>query len=160
MGRHSVCQEIFLSHLLQRTPSRSSHDCVVPCTTSSSYLRDGMVTAMFTFPLIFSLPPTSMSGTMVIDLRSLALMMVPFRLDKHFTLDINGKVKVLPVFYHQVPPLPPLPPPHSPSLLTRNRACSPELTAPDEGLAHSPTPTKTGRVIRRPEHLADYLTDW
>ena len=79
------------------------------CTmhTSSSYLRDGMVTAMFTFPLIFSLPPTSMSGTMVIDLRSLALMMVPFRLDKHFTLDINGKVKVLPVFYHQVPPLPP-----------------------------------------------------
>ena len=49
---------------------------------------------------------------------------------------------------------------HSPPLFSRDRACSPELTAPDEALAHPPTTTKTGRVIRRPAHLADYLTDW
>ena len=49
---------------------------------------------------------------------------------------------------------------HSPSLLPQDRACSPELTAPDEALTHPPTAIKTGRVIRRPAHLADYLTDW
>ena len=77
MGRHSVCQEIFLPHLLQRKPARSSHGCVVPCTTRSSYLRHGTATAMFTYPLIFILLPTSMSATMVINPRSLALMKVP-----------------------------------------------------------------------------------
>ena len=100
------------------------------------------------------------------------------RLDKHFTLDINGKLKEVTVdrlkpakltrdhdtMISYSPEDSSLPPSsftaHSPSLLSRDRACSPELTAPDEALAHPPTTTKTGRVIRRPAHLADYLTDW
>ena len=77
MGRHSSYQETFLPHLLQRTPARSSHGCVVPCTTSRSYLRHGTATAMFNYPLIFILLPTSMSATIVINPRSLALMKVP-----------------------------------------------------------------------------------
>ena len=100
------------------------------------------------------------------------------RLDKHFTLDVNGKLKEVTVdrlkpakltrdhdtMISDSPEDSSLPPSsftaHSPSLLSRDRACSPELTAPDEALAHPPTTTKTGRVIRRPAHLADYLTDW
>ena len=101
-----------------------------------------------------------------------------FRLDKHFTLDINGKLKEVTVvrlkpakltrdhdtLISDSPEDSSLPPSsftaHSPSLLSQDRACSPELTAPDEALAHPLTTTKTGSVNRRPAHLADYLTDW
>ena len=171
-----------MPHLLQRTPAPLSHDCVVPCTTSSSYLRDGMVSARFTFPLIFIVLPTSMSGTMVIDLRSLAPYDGPFRVirhqDKCFTLDINGKLKEVivdclkaakltpdhDILIGESPGAPSLLPSsfnsHSPALHSRDHACCSELTAQDEALAHHPTMTKTGRVIRRPAHLAYYLTDW
>ena len=106
----------------------------------------------------------------------------PFRVvrrrDKHFTLDINGRLKEVTVdrlkpakltpdhdaLISDSPGAPSLLPSsstsYSPPLLTRDRACSPELAAPDEASARSPITTKTGRVIRRPARLADYLTDW
>ncbi|XP_068704678.1 uncharacterized protein [Montipora foliosa] len=98
--------------------------------------------------------------------------------DKHFTLDINGRLKEVTVdrlkpakltrdhdaLISDSPEAPSFLPSsstsHSPPLLTRDRACSPELAAPDEASARFPITTKTGRVDRRPARLADYPTDW
>ena len=94
------------------------------------------------------------------------------RLDKHFTLDINGKLKEVTVDRLKPAKLTrdhdtlisdssehsSLPPSsftaHCLSLLPRDRVCSPELNAQDGALAHPPISTKTGHVIRRPAHSA------
>ena len=182
IGRHSVYQEIFFGppiaedacSFVSRLRSTMHHQKFIPTTWHGN--RDVYV------------PP---------DLHSAAHVYVrhdghkppltrpyegPFRvvrrLDKYFTLDINGKIKEVTVdrlkpakltrdhdtLISDSPEDSSLPPSsftaHSPSLLSRDRACSPELTVQDEALAHPPTTTKTSRVIRRPAHLAHYLTDW
>ena len=161
MGRHFVYQENFFPHLLQRTPACSSHGCVVPCTTSSSYLRNGMATAVFTYPHIYVCHDGHKSS---LTRPYEGPFCVVRHLEKHFTLDFNGKLKE--VIVDRLKPakltrdpdtlisaspedsslLPSSFTAHSPSLLSRDRACSPELTAQDDTLAHPPTTTKTGGV--------------
>ena len=165
MGRHSVYQDIFLPQLLQRMPARSSHSCVVPCITIPKTWHGNRDVY---------LPPDLHSATHVYIRHNGHKPPLtrpyegPFRvarpLDKHFTLDINGKLKEVTVDRlkpakltrdhdtlisdsSEVSGPPPSSfPAHSLSILSRDHACSPELAAQDEALAHPPTTTKTGHL--------------
>ena len=88
------------------------------------------------------------------------------RFDKHFTLDINGKIKEITVDSLKpakligdpgpvdlpaavsTPPSPTIPDPRE------------DIRTPNQVPSNPPTTTRAGRPSRRPAHLSDYLSDW
>ena len=85
------------------------------------------------------------------------------RLDKHFTLDINGKTKEITVDRLKLAKLIGAPgtvelpaavsAPHSPTLSVPRENTSTPTQVP----SHPPTTTRAGRPSGRPAHLSDYL---
>lgn len=86
------------------------------------------------------------------------------RLDKHFSLDVNGKTqevsidRLKPAKLAGDPPAVPTPP--SSTLPSQAGPSKPKLSPSDQAPAHPPTTTRVGRTTRRPAHLSDYLPDW